>query len=698
MPKSKNLLTKATLLMLGSLALYSCTNDDTEEVINNTQLEEAAIDDSFSYNTLKEFDLKVTVLDRENKPAKFVKVNVFDTGSNNPDALANINAIASGVTDANGVFSTHVTTPTFMEKLVVQAGIIGVVNSQQITLDQENISITIGGEVLPETGSDKKSTNAIMGTSATYTYIGTYSSGISGGLPNYLDPTPFLVTPGVLNDINATLPEGSPLPSSNPSLVDPSAERELTLTDSAEVWVSFVHEGAGYRNAIGYYTYPVGSPPATPNDITSHIVTFPNASFAGSGGQLTTGMRVKLPGVDPNDSTDIFPAGTVVGWFIAANGWNGTEVTDGNWVLYADDDLNPQSNASHRVQNVLLLDQDRELLLLAFEDIERPGGDQDFNDAIYFVEANPWTAIDTTGLPPIVIADTTDTDGDGCRDDIDDYPNDPTKCSNNYFPSRTVYGSLAYEDRWNVKGDYDFNDLTMGYRINQITDASNNVTYIEGDFVVKAIGAAYKNGFGFELPLAPGDVSSVSGQSIINSNFVSLSDGNSGVENGQTNAVVIVTDNVSALAPTSGFINTEDGDSFTFIDTLNISITLSAPVSPATLGAPPYNPFLISNSTRGREIHLADMEPTDLADLSMFGQGDDDSNAGIGRYYKTSNNLPWALLLPGEWGHPIEKNAINLAYPNFIPWAVSGGVSNLDWYIRTIPNNVNETFIWEATP
>lgn len=694
MSKSKNVLTKAALLTFSSLALFSCNNDDTNEFI---KIEEAKIDKDFSYNTLKEFDLKVTVLDSENKPAKFVKVKVFDAGTNNPEALANINSIASGVTNANGVFSTHVTTPTFMEKLVVQAGIIGVVNSQEITLNKENIVITIGGEVLPETSNDKKSANAIMGTNATYTYIGTYNGpGINKGLPNYLDPTPFLVTTGVLNDINATLPEGAPLPSSNPSLVDPSAERELTLTDSAEVWVSFVHEGAGYRNAIGYYTYPVGSPPATPNDISSHIVTFPNTSFAGSGGELVTGMRVKLPGINPADGTDVFPAGTVVGWFIASNGWNGTEVTDGNWVLYADDDLNPQPSANDRVQNVLLLDEDRELLLLAFEDIQRPGGDQDFNDAIYFVEANPWTAVDTTGLPPIVIADTTDTDGDGCRDDIDDYPNDATKCSNNYFPSRTVYGSLAFEDLWNKKGDYDFNDLTMGYRINQITDASNNVTYVEGDFVVKAIGAAFHNGFGFELPITPGAVSSVTGHSILNTNLVSLA--TNGVENGQTNAVVVVTDDVSALTTASGFVNTEDGDGFTFIDTLNISISLSAPVSSATLGAPPYNPFLIAKSERGREVHLADMEPTDLADTSLLGQGDDTSNPGIGRYYKTSNNLPWGLLLPGEWGHPIEKNAINLAYPNFIPWAVSGGTSNLDWYVRTIPSNVDETYIWEATP
>ncbi|KAA3606623.1 MAG: LruC domain-containing protein [Calditrichaeota bacterium] len=700
MPKSKNLLTKATLLMVSSLALFSCTNDDTEEVISNTQLEEAAIDDSFSYNTLKEFDLKVTVLDSESKPAKFVKVKVFDTGANNPDALANINAIASGVTDANGVFSTHVTTPTFMEKLVVQAGIIGVVNSQQITLNQENIDITIGGEVLPETITDKRANNFIAGTNATYDYIGTYINnvGINGGLPNYLnfDTPTYTLNQGLLDDINASLPEGSPLPSTHPEYIVPSAQTNLALSDSAEVWVSFIHEGAGYRNALGYYTYPNGNPPTNPNDVTKHIVIFPNASYQGAGGQMTSGMRVQLPGVDPLDGSNIFPAGTTVAWFLSADGWNGTDVDDGNWLVYSNENLNPQSDPNDRVQTVLLLDEDRDLLLLSFEDILRPGGDRDFNDAVFFVEASPWTSVDTTGLPPITISDTTDTDGDGCRDDVDDYPNDATKCSNNYFPSRTVYGSLAYEDLWNKQGDYDFNDLTMGYRINQITDADNNVTYIEGDFVVKAIGAAYHNGFGFELPITPGAVSSVTGHSILNTNLVDLAA--NGVENGQTNAVIVVTDDVSALTPASGFINTVDGDAFTFIDTLNISIALSSPVSPATLGAPPYNPFLISNSTRGREVHLADMEPTDLADLSLLGQGDDDSNAGIGRYYKTSNNLPWGLLLPGEWGHPIEKNAINLAYPNFIPWAVSGGVANLDWYLRTIPNNVNETYIWEPTP
>ena len=91
-----------------------------------------------------------------------------------------------------------------------------------------------------------------------------------------------------------------------------------------------------------------------------------------------------------------------------------------------------------------------------------------------------------------------DTDGDGIADSDDDYPNDASMAFNNYTPV-TGYGSLAFEDLWPSKGDYDFNDLITDYRFISVTDANNKVVKITGEFIVRAFGAGLHNGFGFQL-------------------------------------------------------------------------------------------------------------------------------------------------------------------------------------------------------
>ena len=56
------------------------------------------------------------------------------------------------------------------------------------------------------------------------------------------------ISEDLFNDINNALPERSNPIDVNPNLA--SAETNLVLTDNADVWVTFVGEGAGYRNAF----------------------------------------------------------------------------------------------------------------------------------------------------------------------------------------------------------------------------------------------------------------------------------------------------------------------------------------------------------------------------------------------------------------------------------------------------------------
>ena len=94
-----------------------------------------------------------------------------------------------------------------------------------------------------------------------------------------------------------------------------------------------------------------------------------------------------------------------------------------------------------------------------------------------------------------------------------------------------------------------------------------------------------------------------------------------------------------------------------------------------------FNPYIIVNQERGKEVHLPYYPPTDLANTNYLGQWDDDSNPASGKYYVTENNYPWAINIPQVFDYPLERIDINNAYNYFKDWAESDGEDYPDWYI-----------------
>ena len=283
----------------------------------------------------------------------------------------------------------------------------------------------------------------------------------------------------------------------------------------------------------------------------------------------------------------------------------------------------------------------------------------------------------------VFIATGNDTDGDGCTDDVDEYPNDPDRCFNNYYPA-AGNGTLAYEDLWPGKGDFDFNDLIIDYRFMTVTNSSNHIVETYGTFILKAYGAALENGFGFQLAnnnIAGADITSVTGYNL-QEGYINLEA--NGIEEGQTIPTIIVYDNAYNILPHPGSgigVNTEPSATYVEPDTLNMYMAYTANTyTLAELDLPNFNPFLIVDLTRGIEVHLPDYPPTDLADESIFGTFDDDTDAGAGKYYKTESNLPWAIHIPEPFDYPIEKNDITSVYLKFAEWAESNGTLFQDWY------------------
>lgn len=274
----------------------------------------------------------------------------------------------------------------------------------------------------------------------------------------------------------------------------------------------------------------------------------------------------------------------------------------------------------------------------------------------------------------------TDSDNDGVADNLDAYPNDAQRAANSYYPSENQFGTLAFEDLWPARGDYDFNDLVIDYRYQKVLNASNNVVDLKAKFVTRAIGGSFQNGFGFQLDANSSAVSSVTGtaytQNMINTNA-------NGTESGQSKATVIVFDNAYDKLPAQGgfsFVNTVPGNPTVQADTTDIVVNFSNAVGEAVLGTAPYNPFIFVNGTRGREVHLVGDQPTDLVDANFFGTDADNTTPNTDNTYKTAANLPWALNITSGFDYPAEKNDVVQTYHLFDNWAQSGGLSNADWF------------------
>lgn len=268
-----------------------------------------------------------------------------------------------------------------------------------------------------------------------------------------------------------------------------------------------------------------------------------------------------------------------------------------------------------------------------------------------------------------------DTDGDGVPDNIDDYPTDPDRAFNSYYPNQVDFGSFVFEDLWPFYGDYDMNDLVVNFNFNTVTNASNKVVDVIAQLQIMAAGATFNNGFGLVLNTPGANIGSVSG-CIKMGNAVNIDP--LGFETGHTNQTVIIAFDAINDILGSGMINTVPGGVTVQTTVQTITIHLSNPQS--DIGLPPYNPFIFVDQSRGVEVHLKDQAPTELVDETTFGSGDDATDAAQGHYYRSTTGLPWGIEVPKSFDYPVEKVDVLLTYLHFAAWAQSSGTEYPDWY------------------
>tara|TARA_R110001632_G_scaffold64960_6_gene154223 strand:+ start:2137 stop:4143 length:2007 start_codon:yes stop_codon:yes gene_type:complete len=259
-----------------------------------------------------------------------------------------------------------------------------------------------------------------------------------------------------------------------------------------------------------------------------------------------------------------------------------------------------------------------------------------------------------------------DTDGDGILDADDSFPDNAEKAFEIFTPSKYGAGTIAFEDLWPSAGDYDFNDMALNYQAIAVLNAQNLAVQVDFICRVKSNGAGYTNGLGIEIEgLSPSLVESVTG-TFFTENYIVLE--SNGTEANQENAVIIFSDNVDNL-----------------LNETTISIKFTQPISTDVLGVAPFNPFIIINKNRAKEVHLPKAHITSLGN-NIFNV--DGVNRDPDGDFISENGFPWAISIIHDFKVPKENISIIEAYNFFSDWANSGGVVNKDWY-KDNPGNRN---------
>lgn len=630
---------KKIFLLTTALALFACQKEPTQTT------ETPSANSNFEFRTSNNVHISLSA------DAHLAGAS-FELYTSNP--LDGGVLFGKGILDNQGQFEADYQLGIDLNTIFLKSTYIGLPGDIELSVQSDYASFNFN-EPAPKRALRKNASNLVVTDNQgnIYKHMGGFDA---NGVPDYLTVSDN-IDASLLDDINAALPEQDPVPNAHPEYLASGNDVDLHITQLCDVWITFVHEGAGYRNVLGFYTYPTNNPPNSVADIdTTHII-FPNTSYSGSGGGLTSGNKVHL---------GVFQPGTSIGWVLIQNAYNtnSASVNVNSLKFYSNTSFNPEANASHRQHNVQLLHEQRELVLIGFEDIQRDahGCDNDFNDAIYYVTSNPIEAIDNGNLPTIGSTNN-DQDNDGVDDNSDEYPTDPNRAFNQYYPDAHNFASLAFEDLWPSQGDYDFNDLVLDQQFRFITSANNMIQDIEIKLVVRHIGASYHNGFGISLPIPESDINSITGYNITDG-LVSLNA--KGLENNQSKAVLMAFDDA--------FDNLED--------TLTLNISLTKPYNLSQFNQEGTNPFLFVNATRGREVHLTNKAPTDLADNQYFGIKDDISAPENGVYYRSNANYPWAIEINKNYMAPKEKVNIEEAYKHFADWVNTNGTTYKDWFSK----------------
>jgi hypothetical protein len=214
-------------------------------------------------------------------------------------------------------------------------------------------------------------TKPVKFTSTNYETLSSFDN--TGKPDNLLKDT---ISGSMLEFIDTTLPDGMSLPKSHPQLFSNSAIADIAITQTSNVYITFVTQDGIQKNSIAFYTYPTKEPPTSAKDIQLITYVFPNA---GNLTPLQAGDKVNLGS---------FNAGTSLGFVLMQDAWNSTTSKLNNDAVHfcSNDALNPEIDPNLKKHAVLISYAPENKILVGFEDSDRTekGCDNDFNDVVFY--------------------------------------------------------------------------------------------------------------------------------------------------------------------------------------------------------------------------------------------------------------------------------------------------------------------------
>jgi LruC domain-containing protein len=243
----------------------------------------------------------------------------------------------------------------------------------------------------------------------------------------------------------------------------------------------------------------------------------------------------------------------------------------------------------------------------------------------------------------------------------------------NYFPTANTFYLVGYEDLYPVKGDYDFNDLTVAYQVKYGLNVDGDVVAIQGQAYLITRGSAYSHDWhlGIDLPGNTGGTLSCTTHfppDYISRGFTTtLSQDCS--SNNPTDAsgnldLIVFEDTLNLYRDPAGslFVNSQsipgnwnlryfDGPKSEF------RLDLAAPTPMSSIMPAPFDPYLHVLDTN-KLVRLLEVDPS----------------------YQDESGYPFGMLLTATWKPPIERSDLAIPYQNFAAFVQSKGVTNANWY------------------
>ncbi|MCF8364624.1 MAG: hypothetical protein K9H16_02490, partial [Bacteroidales bacterium] len=221
-------LNKSILFLLVTTLLFaiSCHKIDSNvtEDYENRDITELAIPDQFDFNTSDEVEIIITALNNQNQAIKNVRIDIYSDWNANEGQL-----MASGNTDANGMFQRIHPIPDYYEKIIVATRYLGFPSEVEVHIVDGKVRFTLGGT---QKNQFKSSPIPFKATNSVFQPMGPWDA---SGTPLYLEPVNDVIDNEFLTDINASFPESHPVPQFHPEYIDPENEYDFKLLEPSDV-------------------------------------------------------------------------------------------------------------------------------------------------------------------------------------------------------------------------------------------------------------------------------------------------------------------------------------------------------------------------------------------------------------------------------------------------------------------------------